>query len=164
MLIWSTVLSWLYQAGNTASSGRSVRLHLPESWMDFDFTQLFSENFLLSPYFPTGFTGQPSTPLNTQAQPVHQSPQNRQGNISTVPFMTVSTLKSQQENEQLTKLLHSFEELLISLIGTSYAFISSSEPHQTPARLNHFSWMRNCKSSRLPQQQSGFSSGNAINK
>lgn len=107
--------------------------------MDFDFTQLFSENFLLSPYFPTGFTGQPSTPLNTQAQPVHQSPQNRQGNISTVPFMTVSTLKSQQENEQLTKLLHSFEELLISLIGTSYAFISSSEPHQTPARLNHFS-------------------------
>lgn len=85
--------------------------------------------------------------------------------ISTVPFKPVSALKSQQENEQLTKPLHGFEELLISLIGTSYAFISSSEPCQTPARLNHFSWkMRNCKSSRLPQQQSGFSSGNAIDK
>lgn len=73
----------------------------------------------------------------------------------------LSTLKSQQENEQLTKLLHGFEELSISLIGTSCAFISSSEPHQTPARLNHFSWkMRNCESSRLPQQQSG----NAVDK
>lgn len=149
----------------------------PPAW-DLDgfwfHTELFSENFLLFIYFPAGFTGpctwrssdpcQLPTPLNTQAQPVHQSPQNRQGKISTVPFKTVSTLKNQQENEQLTKLLHGFEELLISLIGTSYAFISSSEPHQTPARLNHFSWMRNCKSSRLPQQQSGFSSGNSINK
>lgn len=151
-------------------------LHLPEIWMDSDFTRSCSVktsySVFISQQIPQdlGLEGavipaSPPTPLNTQAQSVHQSPQNRQGKISTVPFKTVSNLKSQQENEQLTRLLHDFEELLISLIGTSYAFISSSEPHQTPARLNDFSWkMRNCKSSRLPQQQSGFSSENAINE
>lgn len=153
---------------------------LRSRWILISHIKLLSETFLLRIYFPAGFirpctwrtTGPcPSlAPLKPQAQPVHhQSSQTGQGIICTVHFKKISTIKSQQKSEQLTKLWQNWHIAwfwgIISVIDTSYAFISSSVPHQPPARLNHFSWkMRNRKSSRLTQQQSSFRSGNTIDK